>query len=102
VFSPFGSLNTALIALADTGPQSQRAFLAAAYHYGELYFRELYQDNLAGTSEREGASIPPFGFGETPLQERLLSAAYPAAMLIIFNVVLLMVAVIAFNRYDVR
>lgn len=101
-FSPFGSLNVALIALADTGPQSLRAFLAAAYRYGEFYFRELFRDDLGSGSEGESASIPGFSFSETSLEERLSSASYPAAMLIIFNVVLIMVAVIAFNRYDVR
>jgi ABC-type transport system involved in multi-copper enzyme maturation permease subunit len=102
VFSPFGSLNVALISLADTGPQSQRAFLTAAYRYGELYFREVYKDDLEGSSEGGSGSIPKFSFSETPLGERLSSASYPAAMLIIFNVVLIMAAVIAFNRYDVR
>lgn len=102
VFSPFGSLNVALIALADTGPQSQRAFLTAAYRYGELYYREMYKDDLRSGSQGQSASIPGFSFSETTLEERLSSAAYPAAMLVIFNILLILVAVIAFNRFDVR
>ncbi len=101
-FSPFGSLNVALIALADTGPQSQRAFLTAAYRYGEFYFREVYKNTYGSRSAGESTSIPAFSFSEAFLEERLSSASYPAAMLVIFNILLILVAVIAFNRYDVR
>ena len=100
--SPYGSLNLAMIALADTGPESQRAFLTAAYRYGEFYFEELANDKSGRSTEEVISEIPKFDFRETSLEQRLSLAALPAALLVFTNILLIFVAVIAFNRYDVR
>jgi ABC-type transport system involved in multi-copper enzyme maturation permease subunit len=100
--SPVACLSQALIALADTGMESQREFLRSAYDYGERYFEELWLKRDGRSSEEIIKSFPRFEFRETALQSRLAAAAGPLAVPPVLGVVLLFVAVVRFNNYDVR
>ena len=102
LLSPSGSLNLALVALADTGPESQREFLTAAYRYGERFFDILGHDSSYRSTAEVIADIPKFQFEETSLSARFSLAILPVSFLLFLNVLLFFVAVIAFNRYDVR
>ena len=106
IVSPFSDLSQALIALADTGPEVQRDFLIQAYRYGERFFREIHTQrfaNLAGPGYPELiAQQPKFSFEGLSLTRRLENSVWPLAALVIMNILLAIVGVIAFNRYDVR
>jgi ABC-type transport system involved in multi-copper enzyme maturation permease subunit len=104
--SPYSALTHVLISLADTGPEVQRDFLLQAYRYGERFFREIHTQrfsNLAGPDYPELiAQQPKFQFEGPSFVQRLQNSAWPLAALVIMNILLVVVGVIAFNRYDVR
>jgi len=100
--SPYGSLEQALIGLANTGPESQWHFIKQAYDYGAWYFDELVKDPNNPPTDERAAELAPFEYRPQPFEERLMASAVPAASLLVMNLILIAVAVIAFNRYDVR
>jgi hypothetical protein len=100
--SPFGCLNQALISLADTGPESQWNFIKQAYDYGLWYFDELVAKPERPPTTEIAEQMAQFEYKPLPLAQRAGNAAAPLAALVVMNMLLLVVAVIAFNRYDVR
>ena len=101
--SPYSALTQALIALADTGPEVQREFLREAYSYGETYFEAVWAALLGGSGNDESTGEqPPFSFEGLDLNRRVELALAPMATLLIMTIVLAIVGVIAFNRYDPR
>jgi ABC-type transport system involved in multi-copper enzyme maturation permease subunit len=100
--SPYGSLEHALTTLADTGPQSQWHFIEQAYDYGIWYFDELVSDPNRPPSDEIIATMAHFEYKPSPLAAKLGTAGMPFAALCLINCLLVIIAVIAFNRYDVR
>jgi ABC-2 type transport system permease protein len=104
--SPYSALTQILISLADTGPEAQREFMVQAYHYGERYFNEIHSKRFADLANTNYPDLiaqqPKFRFDGLDLATRLQNSAWPLAALVIINILLLVVGVIAFNRYDVR
>ena len=100
--SPFSSLTQALIVLADTGPEIQREFLRRAYSHGESYFSRVWDQLLGGASNDETEVSEEFSFEGLSLDKRVEMALPPMAALLIMNILLAIVGVIAFNRYDPR
>ncbi len=107
LMSPYGSLAQALVCLADTGPAGQREFLIRSYQYGEQYFEDIWE-KAYGDSEAYSswddiyASFPEFLYEGTSLESRLQAAMWPIFSLLLANIILLMLGIIAYNRYDVR
>jgi ABC-2 type transport system permease protein len=106
IVSPYSDLTQILISLADTGPEVQREFLLQAYRYGERFFSEIHTkrlNNYFGPGYPELiAQQPKFRFDGLDLATRLQNSAWPMAALVIINILLVVIGVIAFNRYDVR
>ena len=102
LLSPFSSLTQVFTSMAATGPESQRDFLKQAYDYGIWYFDELVKDpNTPPTDERIQA-LEPFRYQPLSFLQRMETATVPLVALVIMNLVLLVVGIFAFNRYDVR
>jgi ABC-type transport system involved in multi-copper enzyme maturation permease subunit len=102
MISPYGSLDQALITLADTGPESQWHFIEEAYEYGLWYFDELVSDPNRPPTDEVIKTMSPFEYKPVSMGDKLGIAAVPFAALCLMNCLLVIVAVIAFNRYDVR
>ena len=102
MISPFGSLNQSLITLAGTGPEGQWHFIEQAYDYGVWYFDELVSDPNRPPTEDVIATMAPFEYQPQPFSEKLEVSTMPLAALVLMNLLLVIVSVIAFNRYDVR
>lgn len=104
--SPFGCLNQVLISMANTGPEGQRAFLRQSYSYGERFFSDIWSEalfsNQNSTWEKIISAQPKFKYDEINIEHRIGASIIPLGLLIVFNIVLLIVGVIAYNRYDVR
>ena len=100
--SPYGSINQTLIALADTGPESQWNFIEQAYDYGTWYFDELVKDPATPATQKRAESLAEFTYESLAVGKRIELATVPMASLAIMNVLLIIVGIIAFNRYDVR
>jgi len=103
--SPFSALKQSLMSLAETGPEAQRAFLQQAYEYGERYFVSIW-GMATGDQDYTWDEIisgqPEFKMTNHSVDQRLELALLPIAAMILLMVVLAMVTVISFNRYDVR
>lgn len=107
LLSPYGSYNLAMIGLAGTGPEGQRQFLLQAYRYGEKYFKEVWNKSMSDDEKYDDwgkifASQPPFRYQDISFESRLESVTLPVLSLTIYLLVMFMITVIAFNRYDVR
>jgi hypothetical protein len=102
--SPYGCFSQSVIALANTGPEGQRAFLRQAYSYGEKYFSHVWTEAVKPETTWEGIfnSAPEFTYSGVTFDERLSNIMMPFSSLVILNVLVLFAGVIAFNRYDVR
>ena len=48
------------------------------------------------------SNVPNFSYRNIDLDKRLLTAIVPGAILILSNIILICIALVAFNRYDVR
>lgn len=104
--SPYGCMNQIMLSMANTGPEGQREFLRQAYRYGERFFSDIWNEMLfseqgSGWNEIIAAQ-PKFHYDEISFERRIEASMLPLALLISFNIVLLIVGVIAYNRYDVR
>lgn len=105
LFSPYGCLSQTFITLANTGPYSQRQFLMQAYAYSETYFTDVWTralDSAEITSRQAAETAPKFQYADPGLGARIEQTLLPMGVLIGAIGLLLFVAVVAFNRYDVR
>ena len=106
LISPYGALTHALVALANTGPETQREFLIDSYRYGERYFGDLWATRFSPDNEMSVTEIvdsqPKFSFAETSIDKRAGGIILPLSVLVLSAVILVFVGIVAFNRYDVR
>jgi ABC-type transport system involved in multi-copper enzyme maturation permease subunit len=105
LLSPYGCYSQAVISLANTGPTAQRHFLTSAYSYGEEYYADIWTRvfNTQGLRSRDAAeTAPKFHFSDLALATRIEQSLAPLGVMLGLMAVLLFVAVVAFNRYDVR
>lgn len=105
--SPFACFSQAAMSLAGTGPESHRRFIDEAYRFGEVYFGRIIDTwrNDPGLEREDIISIsmlPRYEYREPGLPERLGGAILPLSALLSAGIVFLILAVFAFNRYDVR
>ena len=103
--SPYGCFAQAAMSIACTGPAGHRRFVEEAFRFGDNYFGYIVatqRENPDIALEDLVAGLPQFDCRALPVGYRLASAALPVGVLVLVCIVALAVAVIAFNRYDVR
>ena len=102
IFSPFGAFAQATFIMADTGPESQRAFLQQVMDFQWRYFPPMYEDFSDYPGEEDVKAAPKFEYRPLPLEQRFLIALPSIAALVVEILVLLIIGAILVNRYDVR
>lgn len=102
LISPMGGLTESLIALANTGTESQRKFMTSAYRYGERFYGGIYKDVTHYPTDEEIAAMPDYQYQNISLPERINSVILPLISLMIILTILYFGSVIFMSRYDVR
>jgi len=105
--SPMGSYRIATMRLAGTGLQSKDAFDDAAGEYSTSYQRFLSERQHVSTGRTkpprpDPAEMPRFNPPPVATRDALASAAPDVGLLILYTVLALAGAFVAFLRYDVR
>jgi len=108
-FSPYVAFKETLGSLCGTGLESHDEFLAAVERYGQQEFLPASFDLLSrqkpwlnGAKPDDRVQLRPLQTPPPALSERLAAAAWPLSVLIAEIIILLMVGIIGFERYDVR
>jgi ABC-type transport system involved in multi-copper enzyme maturation permease subunit len=109
LFSPYMAFKEVLGALCGTGLESYDEFLAAVERYRQQKFIPEGFDLLSrqkpwlkASNPDDRLQLPSFQAPSPTLSERLAAAAWPLSILIAEMVILTMLGLLSFERYDVR
>jgi ABC-2 type transport system permease protein len=110
LLSPYVAFREVLGNLCDTGLESYDRFLVTVERYGEQEFLPASFDLLsrqkpwlnAVKSEDDRIQLRPIQVPPPALSRRLAAAAWPLSILITEMLILMIVSILGFERYDVR
>src|SRR5262245_3857098 len=109
LFSPYGAFKEVLGSICGTGLESYEEFLASVEQYGQHEFLPVSFDMLSrqkpwrnASKPNEGIQLRPFQVPSPTLAERVMAAVWPLGLLVIETVLLTIVCIFSFERYDVR
>jgi len=109
LFSPYVAFNEVLGSLCGTGLENYDEFLAAVERYRQQEFipnglelRSRQKPWLNAADPDERLQLPPLQTPAPTLSKRLAAAAWPLSILIAEMIILMMLGVRNFERYDVR
>jgi ABC-2 type transport system permease protein len=109
LFSPYVAFKEVLGSLCSTGLESYDEFLAAVERYRQQEFipkgldlRSRQKPWLNAANPDDRLQLPPLQAPTPTLSERLATAALPLSILIAEMIILMMLGVLSFERYDVR
>ena len=109
LFSPYVAFKEVLGILCGTGPESYDEFLAAVERYRQQEFipkgldlRSSQKPWLKAANPDGRLRLPPLQTPSPTLSERMAAAAWPLSILIAEMIILAMLGILSFERYDVR